>query len=777
VQSISVSAQTLDTRFKMPKPFVPGYIESITETADRRIVVAGDFDYLNGKPYNAGLAKFSARGTVDGTFRTDFEGDAEKVVALEDGRLLVYDDDEEGVAVLSRTGKFLFWLDYWVEDFWVTSDGAVFLFADESLYKLTEDLEADESFGWYGEVWFDGYVNDVEYTNGQYYVAGDYDYFWGADSEYNVNDLVRLNAAGELDEEFDFGSGASGEDGVGSVAVLSDGTLLLGNAYYNSVNGINFDGRMPRVHPDGSVSHFNSGWWLDDIGDVIVVNGKVIFGFDDESGLGRFFENGQPDWSFAWNEYNYGSDDMRIVALSTGDFMVGNAYEVAEDMGLARHDQNGVKNNTFKPLLALDGYYSGIVKSGSSYYVTGWFNRLNNEPAQNIARLRGNYSVDKNFKTQQNFSYTWAPQAFADGKVVFQSEWYGFVKLNQDGTWDENFNLDYSWPILWGWDELFVVGNKMVFTSDWGVTRRNADGSLDNTFTTQYFYNYEDRYWLDADIGADGKIVIGGYFTSIAPANSGEPTYVPHITRLNEDGTLDNTFNVGYGPNYQYVNGICITANNEIMVKGYFNYWDDHYLGDASQGLVKLSETGELDLNFVENYMSHPYYSSYNYQAPIAFRDGIIYGTNYGYKFLGWDGENHDYLPENVYAYNTDAFYTPDHRTLYIAGWFYNYDNGTETSMIKINYPAVPIPSAPEEEEVLNNARMAVYPNPSTDYIAIEAPAKVKVAIMSMDGTIKLSKEVTSADQKIDVRGLTPGRYVIKMIIDGKVLTQHLVKE
>ena len=40
----------------------------------------------------------------------------------------------------------------------------------------------------------------------------------------------------------------------------------------------------------------------------------------------------------------------------------------------------------------------------------------------------------------------------------------------------------------------------------------------------------------------DGKILIGGDFTSLTP-NGGAPVTRNHIARINPDGTLDTTFN------------------------------------------------------------------------------------------------------------------------------------------------------------------------------------------------------------------------------------------
>ncbi|MDQ6630665.1 MAG: hypothetical protein M3Y82_02780, partial [Verrucomicrobiota bacterium] len=65
----------------------------------------------------------------------------------------------------------------------------------------------------------------------------------------------------------------------------------------------------------------------------------------------------------------------------------------------------------------------------------------------------------------------------------------------------------------------------------------------------------------------DGKILLGGDFTTLAP-NGGAAVTRNHIARLNSNGTLDTTFN----PNANgSVNAIALQADGKILVGGAFN--------------------------------------------------------------------------------------------------------------------------------------------------------------------------------------------------------------
>ena len=76
-------------------------------------------------------------------------------------------------------------------------------------------------------------------------------------------------------------------------------------------------------------------------------------------------------------------------------------------------------------------------------------------------------------------------------------------------------------------------------------------------------------------VQADGKILIGGDFTTVSP-NGGAPVTRNRIARLNPDGTLDAAFN----PNANStVFAIAVQADGKILVGGIFH--EQHRRTDA----------------------------------------------------------------------------------------------------------------------------------------------------------------------------------------------------
>jgi len=80
-------------------------------------------------------------------------------------------------------------------------------------------------------------------------------------------------------------------------------------------------------------------------------------------------------------------------------------------------------------------------------------------------------------------------------------------------------------------------------------------------------------------IQPDGKILIGGDFTQLAP-NGSVPVVRNHIARLNPDGTLDTSFN----PDADHeVEAIALQADGKILVGGGFA----HIGGQWRQGFAR----------------------------------------------------------------------------------------------------------------------------------------------------------------------------------------------
>src|SRR5690606_12472907 len=139
-------------------------------------------------------------------------------------------------------------------------------------------------------------------------------------------------------------------------------------------------------------------------------------------------------------------------------------------------------------------------------------------------------------------------------------------RLNTDGSLDTTFNIGTGANNIVRTTAIQVDGKIIIggeFTSYSGtpinsIVRLNSDGSIDSSFVA----GESGRIYTIA-IQTDGKFIIGGQF------NNYDGILLNRIARLNTDGSLDMTFNIGTGAN-NIVRSTAIQADGKIIIGGNF---------------------------------------------------------------------------------------------------------------------------------------------------------------------------------------------------------------
>ena len=120
------------------------------------------------------------------------------------------------------------------------------------------------------------------------------------------------------------------------------------------------------------------------------------------------------------------------------------------------------------------------------------------------------------------------------------------------------------------------------------IARLNADGTLDTAFDP----NANGLVYSMA-VQPDGKILLGGLFATLSPNGGGAVTR-NHIARLNADGTLDT----GFDPNADgIVHSIAVQTNGQILAGGFFNTIG----GETRNFIARLDATTGLADSFDPN--------------------------------------------------------------------------------------------------------------------------------------------------------------------------------
>lgn len=187
-----------------------------------------------------------------------------------------------------------------------------------------------------------------------------------------------------------------------------------------------------------------------------------------------------------------------------------------------------------------------------------------------------------------------------DEKIIFVGNFTTYnglpfnriIRVNSDASIDDTFNIgtgfnNVVYDVKLQSDGKILVGGSFSGYNETNlgrIVRLNSDGSIDNTFETGTGFNSSV---FAIEIQIDGKILVGGAFTQY----NGD--YHPELIRLNSDGSVDNTFNVGSGTNNRIFN--ILTQNDEkIILLGGFTMYND----ETHNRIVRLNYDGTLDNTF-----------------------------------------------------------------------------------------------------------------------------------------------------------------------------------
>lgn len=247
-----------------------------------------------------------------------------------------------------------------------------------------------------------------------------------------------------------------------------------------------------------------------------------------------------------------------------------------------------------------------VVQSDGKIIYGGIFTTYNgNSCPQNIIRLNSDGSVDNTFNAGTGFNGNVNYLALqSDGKIVVCGSFlqYGvnvaicICRINADGTYDSTFDTTSSGFNFGAVPNCLQIQNdgKILvggsFTSYKGnassnIVRINSNASYDSTFSVGTGFDFSTN---SIKIQTDGKILVGGAFTNY----SGNSTN--RIVRINTNGSIDNTFSIGTGFNGN-VSFIELQSSGKVIVTGQFTFYDG---GNSCNRIARLNTNGSFDSTF-----------------------------------------------------------------------------------------------------------------------------------------------------------------------------------
>ncbi|MDH5178963.1 MAG: hypothetical protein OEZ39_02640 [Gammaproteobacteria bacterium] len=497
------------------------------------------------------------------------------------------------------------------------------------LVRLNSDGSIDTTFD-VGSG-FDLTVNSIAIANdgtGDIYVGGSFTSYQGT----TINRIARLNSDGSIDTGFNVGAGFDSD--VETIAVATDGSgdVYIGGKFLNyDVTGIN---RIVRVNNDGSIdTGFSVGTGANNVVETIIVaqdgSGDVYVGgwLTNYNGttsnrIIRINSNGTVDAGFS---IGTGFSDGIVNGISSANDASGDIYVVgrfatyngSSATGIARLNNDGSLDTNFSIGSGFDTgpgtndeiRAAAVFSDGSgNVLVGGGFYIYNGTAVNNMIVIKNDGSISNITKATGN-GFNWTVQSIAptnDGSgKVYVGGWFSLyngvtvnrlVRLTSNGEIDLGFNTGDGFNdgveavaiANDGSGDIYVGGR---FTNFNGVAvnrlvRLNSDGTLDTGFNVGSGFNNNPTIIVIADDGTGDLYVSGGF-------SNYNGTPVKQFVRLNNDGTLDDTFNIGSGFNFA-INSLAVTGS-DIYVAGDFS----QYNGVSVNHVVRLNSTGTVNDVFV----------------------------------------------------------------------------------------------------------------------------------------------------------------------------------
>jgi uncharacterized delta-60 repeat protein len=370
-----------------------------------------------------------------------------------------------------------------------------------------------------------------------------------------VSTVPLLGQPGSLDATFNPGSGEDNPTTY-SLALQSNGQIVIAGDF-STFNGANRP-KVARLNSDGSL---DTAFGPVPLGDQSVFSprvllmqpdGKILLGGLGAGGPGvaRLRSDGSLDTAFSPGVRN--GSILALALQPDGKVLVGGAFAYSVNGTnyagtMARLNTNGTLDGTFTTANALaqgsSGFANAIgLQSNGQIIIGGSFDTIDGYSRNGIARLNMDGSVDTNF----------------DAGIAAAGSVACLAVTVQDQI---------------------VIGGAITTVNGYGrneIARLNADGSVDTAFNPGL--GIQGNSVASVTVQTNGKVIVGGRFNYVNNTNR------VGVARLNNDGSLDLSFNNGAGADNE-VNSVVLQPDAKILIGGTF----DNFNGTNINGIARLN--------------------------------------------------------------------------------------------------------------------------------------------------------------------------------------------
>lgn len=289
--------------------------------------------------------------------------------------------------------------------------------------------------------------------------------------------------------------------------------------------------------------------------------------------------------------FNPGANDQvyALVALPDGKVLVGGAFwgiSGGYQGYVARLRDDGTLDPEFNspfPALSTGPVTALAVQGDGRILVAGQLDASCSVRGHAVFRLLGDGSVDSGFEvTTDQLWFASGVAAYPDGRVLvtaWTTGYPGVLRFAADGALDLSFNPGLGEG---GLAVLVLPNNQAIVGGTFGVVRLSDSGAVDGSFGSA----------VEGPVAAlarqaDGRLVVGGGFPSVGG------TRRVGVARLYANGQLDTAFDPGDGPN-GWVSAVAVQADGKVLIGGQFT----SVAAFSRNSIARLENNGQLDPDF-----------------------------------------------------------------------------------------------------------------------------------------------------------------------------------
>lgn len=409
--------------------------------------------------------------------------------------------------------------------------------------------------------------------------------------------------------------------------------------------------------------------------------------------------------------------------------------------------------------------------------VGGSFKTYDDNEALYIIRLNLDGTRDNGFTSP--FNEKWGAtinhiEVLSDGKILVGGVFLesnnttlpGIIRLNSDGSIDQSFTAPSS---VTGASTFAVQSDgKVVLRS---LIRLNTDGSLDNSFDSGTGISGGTGFGGGGIntmlVQPDGKILIGGHYGSYNGTTS------VLITRLNSDGTIDNSFDASANFStamdgfYGQVYTMKLLPDGKIMIGG--NYGNTNSL---AIGVDRLNADGSLDTTFQTTHSTDLRNFALDVQSDgKVFAANVNFGTPseaYVVERYNVDGSLDTAFPKKyVNREVKDLIIQTDGNITFVGYFDYN-----PTGIMRL-IGDTPLSVNSLEEDEFN---IKMYPNPATGIVNFDAiPQNSTLRIFDFTGKVVYERSDLDNFESVNISGFTNGIYLVQIENTGSISNKKLI--